>query len=57
MASVANAGIHKKILNLEGITLIILHKEMENFMKIVKSFEDPGLLIKGKSGKIDKEVK
>ena len=40
------------------ITLIISNKEMEdNIMKIVKSLEELGLMIKGVSKIIQKEVK
>ena len=45
-ASAADAGIHKKILGSSGhTTLIISNKEMEDFIKIVKSLEDSGLLL------------
>ena len=39
------------------ITLIILNKEMNDVMKIVKSFEESGLLIKGVSKTIKNDVK
>ena len=56
-ASAADAGIHKKILasghnrpssssSHNTITLIISNKEMEDIIKIVKSLEDSGLLLK-----------
>ena len=38
-------------------TLIILNKEMNDVMKIVKSFEESGLLIKGVSKTIKNDVK
>ena len=38
-------------------TLIISNKETNDIMKIVKSFEEPGLLIKGLSQTIKNEVK
>ena len=45
-ASAADAGIHKKILGSSGqTTLIISNKEMEDFIKIVKSLEDSRLLL------------
>ena len=47
-ASAADAGIHKKILGSGGhTTLIISNKDMEDLIKIVKSLEDSGLLLKG----------
>ena len=48
VASAADAGIHKKILGSGGhTTLIISNKDMEDLIKIVKSLEDSGLLLKG----------
>ena len=52
VASAADAGIHKKILGSahnppSSTTLIISNDEMEDIIKIVKSFEDSGLLSKG----------
>ena len=38
-ASTADAGIHKKILASGTETLIFLNEEMEDIMKIVKSFK------------------
>ena len=46
-ASVADAGIHKKILGSGNTTLIISNNDMEDLIKIVKSPEDSGLLLKG----------
>ena len=47
-ASAADAGIHKKILGSgNNITLIISNDEIEDIIKIVKSLEDSGLLLKG----------
>ena len=46
-ASAADAGIHKKILGSGTTTLIISNDEMEDIIKIVKSHEDSGLLLKG----------
>ena len=46
-ASAADAGIHKKILGSgNNITLIISNDEIEDIIKIVKSLEDSGLLLK-----------
>ena len=48
VASAADAGIHKKILGSGGhTTLIISNKDMEDLIKIVKSLQDSGLLLKG----------
>ena len=56
-ASVTVAAIQKTIYG-SGITsLIILNEEMEDIMKIVKSIEKLGLLIKGISEKIRNEAK
>ena len=46
-----HAAIQKKI------TLIISNEEMKNIMKIVKSFEESGLLIKRVSKIIENETK
>ena len=58
-ASAADAGIHKKILgsgNNNNATLIISNDEM-NILKIVKSLEDSGVLLKGASETIQHEAK
>ena len=61
VASAANAGIHKKILgsghNNNTTTLIIPNNEMEDIIKIVKSLEDSGLLLKGVTETVQNEVK
>ena len=48
-ASAADAGIHKKILGCghNNATLIISNDEMVDILKIVKSLEDSGVLLKG----------
>ena len=48
-ASAADAGIHKKILGSghNNTTLIISNDEMDDILKIVKSFENSGELLKG----------
>ena len=59
-ASVADAGIHKKILgsgNSNNTTLIISNDEMDDILKIVKSLEDSGVLLKGVSETIQNEAK
>ena len=57
-ASAADAGIHKKILGSENMTtLIISNDEIEDIIKIVKSLEDSGLLLKGVVETVQNEVK
>ena len=56
-ASAADAGINKKILGSGNkITLIISNDEI-NIIKIVKSLEDSGLLLKGVTETVQNEVK
>ena len=55
--SAADAGIHKKILGSGKTTLIISNDEMKDIIKIVKSLEDSGLLLKGVSETIRNEAK
>ena len=47
VASAADEGIHKKILGSANTTLIITNKDIEDLIKIVKSLEGSGLLLKG----------
>ena len=57
-ASAADAGIHKKILGSgNNTTLIISNKDMDDLIKIVKSLEDSGLLLKGVTETVQNEVK
>ena len=59
-ASAADAGIHKKILgsgNNNNTTLIFSNDEMGDILKIVKSLEDSGVLLKGVSEAIRYEAK
>ena len=57
-AAAADAGIHKKIVGSENMTaLIIPNNEMEDIIKIVKSLEDSGLLLKGEHETVQHEVK
>ena len=56
-ASAADAGIHKKILGSGNTTLIISNDEIEDIIKIVKSLEDSGLLLKGVTETVQNEVK
>ena len=45
-ASVADPGYIRKILGSRFTTLIISNEEMEDIIKIIRSFEDSGLLLK-----------
>ena len=60
-ASAANSGIHKQILGSGhhplSATLIIPNNEIEDIIKIVKSLEDSGLLLKGVTETVQNEVK
>ena len=57
-ASAAGAGIHKKILGSGNTTtLIISNKDIEDLIKIVKSLEDSGVLLKGVTESVQNEVK
>ena len=63
-ASATDAGIHKKILesrNLSSshnnIVLITSNDEMEDIIKMVKSLEESGLLLKGVAETVQNEVK
>ena len=58
-ASAADAGIHKKILESghNNTTLIISNDEMDDILKIVKSLEDSGVLLKDVSETIQNEAK
>ena len=59
-ASAADAGIHKKILGSghnNSTTLIISNDEIDDILKIVKSLEDSGVLLKGVSETIQNEAK
>ena len=59
-ASAADAGIHKKILgsgHSNNTPLIISNDEMDDVLKVVKSLEDSGVLLKGVSETIQHEAK
>ena len=59
-ASAADAGIQKKIFgsgNNNNNALIISNNEIEDIIKIVKSLEDSGLLLKGITETVQNEVK
>ena len=47
----------KKILGSGNTTLIISNKDIEDLIKIVKSLEDSGLLLKGATEPVQNEVK
>ena len=58
-ASATDAGIHKRILGSghNNTTLIISNDEMDDILKIVKSLEDSGILLKGVSETMQNEAK
>ena len=56
-ASTTNAAIQKKMFGSGTTTLIISNEQMNDIMKIIKSFEESGLLIKGVSEAIKNEGK
>ena len=59
-ASATDAGIPKKILGSvhnNNTTLIISNNEMDDILKIIKSLEDSGVLLKGVSETIQHEAK
>ena len=53
----ADAAIHKKILGSGTTTLIFSNEDLNDIIKLVKSLEGPGLLIKGVSETVGNEVK
>ena len=55
--SATDAAIYKKMFESGATKLIISNKEMNDIMKIVKSLEEPGLLMKGVSETIKNEAK
>ena len=59
VASAADAGIHKKILGSShnNTTLIMSNDEIGDIVKIVKSLEDAGILLKGVTETVQNEVK
>ena len=55
---VADAEIHKKLLGSGNMTtLLISHDETEDIIKMVKSLEDSGSLLKGVTETVQNEVK
>ena len=58
VASAADAGIHKKMIGSgKNTTLIISNKDTNDLIKIVKSLEDSGLLLKGITESVQNEIK
>ena len=55
--SATDATIRKKIYGSGTIALIISNEEMEDVLKIVKSFEESGFLIKGNNETLKNETK
>ena len=56
-AAATDAAIHKKIFGSGNTTLIISNEKINDIMKIVKSLEESGLLIRGISETIQNEAK
>ena len=56
-ASVADAGIQKKIYGSGTTTLVISNEEMNDIMKIVQALQDSNILLKGLSETIKNETK
>ena len=56
-ASATDAAIHKKMFGSGTTTSIISNEEMNDIMKIIKSLEESGVLIKGISETIKNEAK
>ena len=57
MAAAADAAIHQKMFGSGFTTLIFSNEKMKDIMKIVKSLEDSGLLIKRVRETIKNEAK
>ena len=56
-ASATDAGIQNKICGSGMTTLLISNEEMNDIIKIIKSVEDTGQLMKGTSETIENETK
>ena len=56
-AAATDAAIHKKIFGSGTTTLIISNEETDDIMKIIKSLEESGLLMKSVSETIKNEAK
>ena len=57
VASAIDAALHKEIFGSGFTALLISNEEMDDTMKIVKSLEEPGLLIKDASETIKNKAK
>ena len=55
--SYVDAGIHKKIFGSRTVTLLKSNYEMEDIIKVVKSYEDSGFFLKRVSETIQNEAK
>ena len=55
--SYVDAGIHKKIFGSRKITLLKSNYEMEDIIKVVKSYEDSGFFLERVSETIQNEAK
>ena len=56
-AVATDAAIHKKMFQSGNTTLIVSNDKMNDITKIIKSFEESSLLIKGVSETIKNEAK
>ena len=56
-AAATDAAVHKKMFGSGATTLIFSNEEMNDIMKIIKSLEEPGLLINSVSETIKNEAK
>ena len=56
-ATAIDAGIQKKINHSEITTLIISNEKMNDIKKIVKTFENSGVLLKGVTKSIESKTK
>ena len=56
-SSATNGAIHKKMFRSGTTTLIISNEEMNDIMKIVKSLEESGILLKDVKETIKNEAK
>ena len=57
VASATDAAIQRKVLGSDMTALIILNKEIDDIIKIIKSREELGLVIKGITETTKHEVK
>ena len=55
-ASATDAAVHKKMFGSGNTTLIISNKEMNDILKVIKSFEESGFLIRSISKAIKNET-